>query len=69
MGKMSIRVEEHDVIEFLFISKRRNLKLRLKLREGIPELIERISSKEGLSSASAYVEKAELKELFEETVC
>ncbi|MEM3445824.1 MAG: formylmethanofuran dehydrogenase subunit E family protein [Candidatus Korarchaeum sp.] len=67
-GKMSLRVEEHDDIEFLFLSRRKNLKLRLKLREGIRELIEEMSSREGLGSASAYVEGAELGELFEEAV-
>ncbi|MCS7102405.1 MAG: formylmethanofuran dehydrogenase subunit E family protein [Candidatus Korarchaeum sp.] len=53
MGKMSIRIEEQDSIESLLLNKRKGLILRLKLREGIPELIERISSKKGVLSASS----------------
>lgn len=66
LGKMNISVEEHSSVEFLFLNKRRNSSLRLKVREDTLENVRRILSTEGLSSASAYVEKADLSELFEE---
>lgn len=68
LGKMSIEVEEHIEIEFSFFSKKKNSHLRLRLKKGAFERIEGILRKEGMSSASDYVERAEFEELFEETL-
>lgn len=67
LGKMSISVEEHDEIEFSFFSKRKNSSLNLKLRRHAFGNIKSILENEGIASASAYVERAEFGELFEET--
>ncbi|RDD53191.1 MAG: hypothetical protein BA066_05770 [Candidatus Korarchaeota archaeon NZ13-K] len=68
LGKMSVRIEEHDGVEFFFLNRRRNLKLLLRLRGGISEFLESMSSSEGIDSAAAWVEGAELADLFEETL-
>ncbi len=68
LGKMSIRVENSDTVEFTFFNKRKKSSLSLRLRESAREKIESILSSEGMISANSYVERAELSEIFEESL-
>ncbi|MEM0203939.1 MAG: formylmethanofuran dehydrogenase subunit E family protein [Archaeoglobaceae archaeon] len=65
LGKMSIRIEENDAVEFVFSNKKGLL--RLRVRDHVLEKIKSILSSKGMSSASDYVERAEFNELFEES--
>ncbi len=68
LGKLTIDVVESDSIVFEFRHRASGKKVVLKLREGIPKLIEDAYREGGLEAAAKCVEGMELQELFEEVI-
>ncbi len=67
LGKLNIKVEESDHIEFSFANVRDGRVLRLKLKPEVPETIERISER-SVAEAAKWVEVQPLCNLFEEEI-
>ncbi len=65
LGKLNIKVEESDFIEFSFTNVKNGKTLRLRLKPEIPDAIEKIS-KRSIAEASKWVEVQPICDLFEE---
>ena len=67
LGKLSIEIVKSSVerIRYVFVNRRTGRKLELRLKPGIVDLIERVSSDEGVKGGASLIEE-ELCSLFEE---
>ena len=68
LGKLTISVEDSESVEFEFRNRVTGKKLLLRLRSSVGELVEELCSREGLEAGAKWVEKADLRELFVETI-
>ncbi len=67
LGKLNIKVEESNFIEFSFTNVKNGKMLKLRLKPEIPDAIEKIS-KRSIAEASKWVEVQPICNLFEEEV-